>query len=217
MASRNQQVARVLGLVSVWLLLQQSSHAFEFRVGGSQGWASPSDPNASVYNYWAQHSRFQIGDSLLFVYSSDHDSVLRVSKEDYESCNTEKPLDKFTDGHTVYKLNASGPHYFISGVADNCHKNEKLIVVVMADRSKHDSNGTHSPSPSPSPTPSPPEDMTPPSPAPAGEESPPPPPAEESNPTPAPSEESPPHKNGAGSGVVGSIALFFASSFALAL
>ncbi|KAL1567041.1 early nodulin-like protein 3 [Salvia divinorum] len=208
----------VIGLVSMWLLLQQSSNAFEFKVGGSQGWASPSDPNASIYNHWAQNSRFQIGDSLLFVYPSDHDSVLRVSKEDYESCSTENPLDKFTDGHTVYKFNQSGPHYFISGVADNCHKNEKLIVVVLADRSKHDSNGTagvpaHSPSPTPS---SPHDDMTPPSPAPAGEESPPPPPEEETNPTPAPSEESPPHKNGA-STVVGSIALFFASSLALAL
>ncbi|XP_057795380.1 early nodulin-like protein 9 [Salvia miltiorrhiza] len=204
MASTNQ---RVLSLLSVLLLILQRCHAFEFKVGGSQGWAVPTD--AALFNHWAEKARFQIGDSLLFVYSSDHDSVLHVSKEDYASCSADKPLDKFTDGHTVYKLDQSGPHYFISGVAENCHKNEKLIVVVMADRS----NKTAA-------APSPSEGMSPPSPAPAGEESPPPPPAEETNPTPAPSEESSPAKNAASSvasAVVGTVAVLFGSSFALAL
>lgn len=144
------------------------------------------------------------------MYSADHDSVLRVTKEDYSNCSTEKPLEKFTDGHTVYQLNQSGPHYFISGDAEKCHKNQKLIVVVMADRSNinHAFNGTVAPE---SP---PPYSSSPPSPAPSGEESPSPPP-EETNPTPAPSEESsPPAKNGASSvaaGVVGTVAVFFAS------
>lgn len=153
--------------------------------------------------------------TAVFIYSSDHDSVLHVTNEDYASCNAKKPLNKFTDGHTVYKLNQSGSHYFISGVPENCHKNEKFIVVVLVDRIKHESNGTAgvlAPLPS--------EGMSPPSPAPIGEESPPPPPEEETNPTSAPSEESSPSKNSALSvavGVVGTIAVLFGSSLALAL
>ncbi|KAH6775554.1 hypothetical protein C2S52_013115 [Perilla frutescens var. hirtella] len=216
MAPTNQQVTGVVvSLVSVLFLIQRC-HAFEFKVGGSQGWTLPTDPNAPIYNQWASKNRFQIGDSLLFVYSADHDSVLHVTKDDYDNCSVEKPLDKFTDGHSVYKFNQSGSHYFISGVAENCHKNEKLIVVVLADRTNH-SNGT---TVDQSPPPSPYEDLSPPSPAPAGEESPSPPPSEETNPTPSPSEESSPPKNAVSSvaaSVVGTIALFFGSSLVLAI
>lgn len=133
--------------------------------------------------------------------------MLYVNKEDYTNCTTEKPLQKFTDGHTVFKFEHSGPYYFISGVKDNCLKNEKLLVVVLADRSNRappPSNGTvaapppsnQTAAPSP-PSPSPSAE----SPAPTSEESPPPPSGSgETNPTPAPSQEStPPHKNGASS------------------
>lgn len=150
----------------------------------------------------------------MFVYDVNEDSVLHVSKDDYDNCNTESPIDKFTDGHTVFKFNQSGPHYFISGVADHCRKNQKLLVVVMADRTtkKHDSSASP---PSPSS-----EDVLPPSPAPSGEESPSPPPEENS--TPAPSEESSPPKNGAsliGGGFIGftMAAAFVGSSLALAI
>lgn len=148
----------------------------------------------------------------VFVYPADQDSVLHVTKDDYTNCKTDSPLDKFTDGHTVYEFKQSGPHYFISGVADHCHKNEKLLVVVMADRSNHSSNGTA---------------VSPPSPAPAGEESPSPPspsPSEESSPpspgSEAPSEVSDHPKNGAHSmavNVVGIVVILVGSLLAFAI
>ncbi|KZV56422.1 early nodulin-like protein 3 [Dorcoceras hygrometricum] len=182
------------------LLLIKKGDAFEFRVGGSKGtWAVPSDPNSSEYNKWAERNRFQIGDSLLFVYAGDQDSVLQVTKDDYTNCNTASPIAKYSDGHTVIKFNQSGPYYFISGVDDNCHKNEKLVVVVLADRSKH----------------------SPPSPAPSSEESPSPPSDEETNPTAAPSQESSPPNNGVSSivhGVVGTVGVvLLVTSFVLAI
>ncbi|KAK4420741.1 Early nodulin-like protein 1 [Sesamum alatum] len=209
----NQEAFRLLGLLSVFLLVQRC-HGFQFKVGGSGTWTVPAD-NAVSYNQWAEKNRFQIGDTLMFVYAGDKDCVLHVTKDDYTNCNTAAPLEKFTDGHTVFKFNQSGPHYFISGVADNCHKNEKLVVVVMADRSKNYSNGTVPSSP---PAPSP--EVSPPSPAPAGEESPSPPSGVEINPSPAPSQESSPPKNGASSfalGVFGTIAAFLGSSLVLAV
>ncbi|KAL8172416.1 hypothetical protein V2J09_024220 [Rumex salicifolius] len=144
---------RALGIVCV-LLLVQNVTATQFIVGGSTGWSLPSDNNA-VYNQWAEKMRFQ----NVFVYHGD--SVLRVTKDDYTNCNTASPLEKHTDGHTVFTFSKSGPYYFISGNQDNCKKNEKLAVVVLADRTKK----APSPSPSSSP-PAPPTDGNPASPTP---------------------------------------------------
>lgn len=144
----------------------------------------------------------------VFNYAADQDSVLYVTKDDYTNCNTAYPIMKFTDGHTVYKFNQSGPHYFISGNEEHCHKNEKLVVIVMADRRNKYSN---SPPPLESnPSPPPTESNSPPPvesyPPPTDSNSPPP---VESIPSPPPSEQNPdtpsdmnptsPHKNSAAS------------------
>lgn len=146
----------------------------------------------------------------VFVYQPNQDSVLYVTKDAYDSCNNESYISKYVDGHTVFRLNQSGPFHFISGVKDNCLKNEKLVVVVLADRS----NKT-APSPSPSEGGS--------SPAPSGEESPSPPAGTvEINPSPAPTSETspPPASSGPCSALIGFtslIAAFAASSALLAL
>ena len=87
----------------------------------------------------------------MFNYQSGQDSVIQVtSQQDYENCNTDASSEKSSDGHTVIKLIKSGPHYFISGNKNNCLKNEKLLVIVLADRTNKNTNQTTSP-PSPSP------------------------------------------------------------------
>ncbi|CAN7097607.1 early nodulin-like protein 3 [Brassica rapa] len=122
--------------------------AREFVVGGSKGWTVPSDDQ--LYDQWAEKSRFQISDSLLFIYQPNQDSVLQVTRDAYDSCNTDEPTAKFTDGHTSFKLDRAGPYYFMSGNKDNCHKNQKLVIIVMADRSNTKTTTTSSPPPSPS-------------------------------------------------------------------
>ncbi|GJT70329.1 early nodulin-like protein 1 [Tanacetum coccineum] len=148
------------GFLSLFLLIQ-NGNSYEFMVGGSGDWSLAS----TAYNQWAERSRFQIGDTVLFNYQAGKDSVVQVSKEDYNNCNSASPIAKYTDGHSKVKLDKSGPHYFISGLVENCKNNEKIVIVVMADRSNPSS---------------------PPSPAPAGEESPSPPPASEEFPSPPP-------------------------------
>lgn len=71
----------------------------------------------------------------VFVYEAEKDSVVWVNKEDYDKCNTGSPMATFRDGRTTFKLSHAGPYYFISGSDGNCAKNEKMVVVVMADRS----------------------------------------------------------------------------------
>ncbi|XVF35569.1 hypothetical protein REPUB_Repub18cG0157200 [Reevesia pubescens] len=64
------------------------------------------------------------------------DSVLQVSKKDYETCNTSSPIAAYKDGNTKVKLEKSGAYFFISGAEGHCQKGQKLIVVVMSARSQ---------------------------------------------------------------------------------
>ncbi|KAL8127260.1 early nodulin-like protein 9 [Apium graveolens] len=149
LGSYTSKASYVFGLLSLLLLIQNGC-AYEFIVGGASGW-SPSGSYA--FNQWAESKRFQIQDTLVFNYAADQDSVLYVTKDDYTNCNTENPIKKFTDGHTVYKFTQSGPHYFISGNEEHCHKNEKLVVVVLADRSNKKGNSPPPAESNPSPPP----------------------------------------------------------------
>lgn len=149
----------------------------------------------------------------VFDYPAKKDSVLQVTKEDYDNCNTERPVKNSDDGHTAFKFKQSGPFYFISGVKDHCLKNEKLHVVVLADRSGNKS--ASSPPPSAASPPPPPASPPPSASPPAG--------SEEPTPSPVPSaDQTPPQKkkNGATSvvmSVTGSIGALLGSSLLLVL
>lgn len=62
------------------------------------------------------------------------DSVLQVTKEDYDSCKTSNPLKQYNDGNTKVELDKSGPYFFISGAPGNCAKGEKITLVVLSER-----------------------------------------------------------------------------------
>nr|CAB3468768.1 unnamed protein product [Digitaria exilis] len=141
-----------LGLACFAVVFAAAS-ATQFRVGGQKGWTVP-DAGFEPYNTWAGRLRFQIGDQLLFVYPKETDSVLLVEPAAYNACNTSSYVNKFDDGNTVFTFDHSGPFFFISGNESNCRANEKLIVVVLADRTPPGAPPTMSP-PSPAPFPSP--------------------------------------------------------------
>lgn len=70
----------------------------------------------------------------VWKYDGSKDSVVEVSKEDYEKCNTSSPIAEYKDGNTKVTLDRSGPFYFISGAAGHCEKGQKLAVVVISPR-----------------------------------------------------------------------------------
>ncbi|KAF8048522.1 hypothetical protein N665_2485s0005 [Sinapis alba] len=145
---------RGLSLVFFFMIVNKA-YAREFMVGGAKGWTVPS--GSQVYSQWAEQSRFQVGDSLMFVYQPNQDSVFQVTRDAYDSCNTDAPTAKFADGKTSFALTHSGPYYFISGNKDNCNKKEKLVVIVMADRNgKTSSPPSQAQAPSGEASPSPP-------------------------------------------------------------
>ncbi|PAN22736.1 hypothetical protein PAHAL_4G041900 [Panicum hallii] len=186
-------MAGSLGLgLACFALVVAAASATQFRVGGQRGWSVP-DAGFEPYNTWAGRLRFQIGDQLLFVYPKETDSVLLVEPAAYNACNTSSYLQKFDDGNTVFTLDRSGPFFFISGNEASCRANEKLIVVVLADRT-----GARTPPgappmmspPSPAPLPSP--SSPPPAAAPALSPSSPPPSGAAPLPAPAATPTSPP-------------------------
>ncbi|XP_018457193.1 early nodulin-like protein 15 [Raphanus sativus] len=133
-------------LVTIFLFISLFSflsvNANEVTVGGKSGvWKIPP----SSFDEWAQKARFKVGDFLVFSYEAGKDSVLQVTREAYEKCNTTSPIASYTDGNTKVKLEQHGPVYFISGTEGHCQKGQKLRVVVVTPRSS-----AFSPAPSPS-------------------------------------------------------------------
>ncbi|CAL9049580.1 unnamed protein product [Musa banksii] len=165
-----------------------SSGAYVFYVGGRDGWVS--NPSES-YDSWAGRNRFRVNDTLVFRYKNGTDSVLVVTKQDYDACNVSNPIQKLEGGDSMFNLDRSGPFFFISGVPDNCRKGQKLVVVVLAVRN----GGKPSPSPpSPPPaavSPSPLAPSEPPTSSPASSPPLPPSPSSSASPSPSPSAPSP--------------------------
>ncbi|PSR96370.1 Early nodulin-like protein [Actinidia chinensis var. chinensis] len=132
-------ITHMASLRSVWLLLalfaglMGSLKAYQFNVGGKDGWVQ--NPSES-YSNWSSRMRFQINDALFFKYMQGTDSVLVVSKEDYDTCNTQKPIMKLDGGDSVFKFDRSGPFFFISGNKSSCDKGQKLNTVVIALRNQ---------------------------------------------------------------------------------
>ncbi|KAG6793827.1 hypothetical protein POTOM_003051 [Populus tomentosa] len=171
-------------LCLLWALLAcylftSSAASNSFDVGGKDGWVT--NPSES-YNHWAERNRFQVNDSLVFKYNKGSDSVLLVTKDDYNSCKTKKPLKTMGSGSSVFQLDKSGPYFFISGNEDNCRKGQKLTVVVLSGKPKQ----------APTPVSQPPA-MSPKAPSPVAHNNPSPAPSKSpspvalNNPSPAPS------------------------------
>lgn len=95
-----------------------------------------------------------LGCVIVFMYLPDEDSVLLVDADAYKSCNVSSHIDDFNDGNTVFSFTRSSDFYFISGNKDNCDKNEKLHVDVMANRQSN--NSSLAPAPLPASPPPPP-------------------------------------------------------------
>ena len=64
------------------------------------------------------------------------DSVLEVTRDDYNRCSTAAPLatHKGAAGAATVPLPRSGPYYFVGGAPGSCQKGERLLLVVMSEK-----------------------------------------------------------------------------------
>ncbi|XP_010493755.1 PREDICTED: early nodulin-like protein 3 [Camelina sativa] len=139
-------------IFSIFFLLTNLACCKEILVGGkTSAWKIPSSPSESL-NKWAESLRFHVGDSLVWKYDGEKDSVLQVTKDAYINCNTTNPAANYSNGDTKVKLERSGPFYFISGSKSNCVEGEKLHIVVMSTRGGHTGGFFTGSAPSPAPS-----------------------------------------------------------------
>ncbi|KAG8046885.1 hypothetical protein GUJ93_ZPchr0008g11589 [Zizania palustris] len=148
MASR---AVEATALVCAVLALAAAAEAKDLVVGGGGGgWKVPAQ--ADALNKWAQVTRFQVGDNLVFRFDGAADAVLEVTKDDYGRCSTASPVATYkAAGGATVPLTRSGAHYFVSGAPGSCDKGERLIVVVMSDKHGGRSHGVSAQAPAPVP------------------------------------------------------------------
>ncbi|GMI75670.1 hypothetical protein like AT5G07475 [Hibiscus trionum] len=103
-------------------------HAATYVVGDTSGWDISTDIDS-----WVTDKRFNVGDALLFQYSSSH-SVSEVTKESFETCNTKNSLRTFSNGNTTVTLSNAGTRYFVCGNRLHCLGGMKLLVNAEDDQ-----------------------------------------------------------------------------------
>ncbi|WCJ30399.1 early nodulin-like protein 15 [Euphorbia peplus] len=138
----------LVSFVAILALFFSLTQAKDVLIGGkSNAWKVPSSESDSL-NKWAESARFRVGDSLVWKYDGQKDSVLEVTKEAYVSCNVSNPIKEYKDGNTKVELDRPGAFYFISGAEGHCEKGQKVVVVVLSQRSRF-FGGSPTPAPSP--------------------------------------------------------------------
>ena len=84
---------------------------------------------------------------MLYIYSDfkyKKDSVMEVTESDYKKCNSTHPNFFSNTGDTLFKLDRSGPFYFISGASGHCSRGQKMILKVMSDEDSQSGGGSRS-------------------------------------------------------------------------
>ncbi|XP_027152810.1 lamin-like protein [Coffea eugenioides] len=118
--------AAVLTAAVLLVMLPQVS-SIRYIVGSNMGgWA----PNVN-FTIWAQDKHFYNGDWLYFVYDRNQMNVIEVNKTDFDSCNSDHPLQNWTTGagRDVVPLNITKTYYFISGKGF-CYGGVKVAIHV---------------------------------------------------------------------------------------
>ncbi|EFJ08073.1 hypothetical protein SELMODRAFT_429219 [Selaginella moellendorffii] len=137
-------------LLAAALATLRSVESAEYVVGESAGWMIPSA--AVNYSAWALKHNYHPGDTLLFNYQQQGDSVLEVNRADFMNCIKTNPINHHSDGKTLIRISRPGPHWFISGVPGHCEQGQKFGI--MATPASPGSRSSPSTPQAPSPTPS---------------------------------------------------------------
>ncbi|KAG5570038.1 hypothetical protein H5410_059804 [Solanum commersonii] len=120
-------MVRILMSLATIAILFGSTMAANHTVGAPKGrWDESTDLTT-----WAASETFLVGDSLIFVYTPNHD-VLEVRKADYDSCQTTNAISTNGGGMTIISLASTGKRYFICGTGGHCASGMKLEVNTLA-------------------------------------------------------------------------------------
>ncbi|XP_055819331.1 stellacyanin [Solanum dulcamara] len=118
-------------LFQFFVLIQtQIVLCYQYKVGDLNAWNIPSSANQDVYLKWSKNHLFKLGDSLLFLYPPSEDSVIQVTKQNYNSCNLKNPILYMNNGNSLFNITRPGEIYFTSGAEGHCEKLQKLHISI---------------------------------------------------------------------------------------
>ncbi|KAH7550120.1 hypothetical protein ACOSP7_024714 [Xanthoceras sorbifolium] len=112
------------------VLFQTKVLCYQYKVGDLDAWGVPTSANPLVYAKWSKYNAFKLGDSLLFLYPPSQDSVIQVTKQSFDSCNTTDPILYMNNGNSLFNITTNGNFYFTSGESGHCQKKQKLHINV---------------------------------------------------------------------------------------
>ncbi|KAF3433204.1 hypothetical protein FNV43_RR24306 [Rhamnella rubrinervis] len=111
--------------------------ATTYTVGDTSGWDISTNLDT-----WTNDKTFNVGDVLLFQYSSSH-SVREVTKENFNKCETNNALETFSNGNSTVTLTKPGARYFVCGNKLHCLGGMKLQVNVENNQAYAPANAPH--------------------------------------------------------------------------
>ncbi|PWA47603.1 cupredoxin [Artemisia annua] len=98
-------------------------------VGDALGWTIPPNGEAT-YTTWASRQTFNVGDTLLFNFTTGLHNVAEISQAAYGPCSSTNTLSLNPTGPATVTLTRSGAHYFICTVVSHCQIGQKLTINV---------------------------------------------------------------------------------------
>ncbi|PRQ52497.1 putative cupredoxin [Rosa chinensis] len=104
-----------------------ATEARKYRVGGDLGWTIPPS-GAATYASWASKYTFKVDKDLLgFDFKAGKNDVIVVTKENFDICNTTKPLYQYK-GPVFPRAAISGTYYLTFSFAGHCAKGQKVAI-----------------------------------------------------------------------------------------
>nr|GFA12146.1 mavicyanin-like [Tanacetum cinerariifolium] len=105
-----------------------------YLVGEGRGWTSIGHID---YKTWAATKHFQVGDSIVFRYAKKFHNVVRVSYENYKSCNATNPYATYTSGNDIFTIRSPGNYFFICSCPGHCESGQKVDIRVLSTPAPH--------------------------------------------------------------------------------
>ncbi|KAK7377695.1 hypothetical protein VNO80_03125 [Phaseolus coccineus] len=121
-------------------LITNEAMAEQHVVGGSQGWDASTD-----FNSWVSGQTFNVGDQLVFKYSSGLHSVVELGSEsEYMNCDLGNTVNSMSSGNDVVQLNNPGTRYFACGTLGHCGQGMKVKITTVSGTSSPASSSSSS-------------------------------------------------------------------------
>ncbi|KAK8614650.1 hypothetical protein V6N13_068447 [Hibiscus sabdariffa] len=95
-------------------------------VGGFLGWTTIAAGLPIDYKLWASTRNFHVGDVVIFKYNKNFNNVVRVTHQNFKSCNATSPIVFYSSGSDTINLTKPGHYYFICSLPGRCLAGQKV-------------------------------------------------------------------------------------------